>query len=88
MVWLFGIDTAAHIGSIATVGNTIAVLGGGFNNIFPEENLELFKDIINYGGLVLTEYEPDTEAQGKNFPVRNRIISGLSLRSTCCRSGI
>ena len=73
-----GIDSFAHIGCIIGGGRTIAVLGSGFNNIYPKENKELFKEIIKTGGVIITEYEPDTKPLPQNFPERNRIISGLS----------
>jgi len=73
-----GIDTSAHIGAKEEIGKTIAVLGSGFNYIFPEENTELFFDILKNDGCIITEYSPDTKVQSKNFPIRNRIISGLS----------
>ena len=73
-----GIDSAAHIGAKAESGKTIAVLGSGFNNIFPEENIELFNQIIEEGGCIITEYAPDVEPAYNNFPSRNRIVSGLS----------
>lgn len=73
-----GIDSAAHIGAKSTIGRTIAVLGGGFNNIFPKENKELFYEILEEGGCIVSEYEPDTKVNNKNFPKRNRIVSGLS----------
>jgi len=73
-----GIDSAGHIGCIMGKGKTIAVLGSGFNHIYPKENTYLFKQIINSGGIVITEYEPNTLPNKENFPRRNRIISGLS----------
>ena len=73
-----GIDTVAHAGSYNQVGKTIAVLGCGFNKIYPPENLDLYKKILDNNGLVVSEYSPDTEAQSSNFINRNRIISGLS----------
>lgn len=73
-----GIDTAAHTGAILAKGKTIAVLGGGFGNIYPRENIELIKSIINSGGAVITEYEINEKPAPQNFPRRNRIISGLS----------
>lgn len=73
-----GIDSAAHIGAKGEIGKTIAVLGCGFDHIFPEENKELFHDILEEGGCIISEYEPDTQPNSKHFPVRNRIISGLS----------
>lgn len=74
-----GIDSVAHENSIDEVGKTIAVMGSGFNNIFPKENEGLFKKIIEKGGLVISEYPPKTKANLKNFPFRNRIIAGLSM---------
>ena len=73
-----GIDSAAHIGAKSEAGKTIAVLGSGFNHIFPEENEELFYEILEEGGCIISEYEPNTEPNSKHFPIRNRIISGLS----------
>ncbi len=73
-----GIDTAAHLGSKNEIGRTIAVLGGGFNNISPEENEELFYSILKNDGCIISEYEPSVVAESKNFPKRNRIVSGLS----------
>jgi len=73
-----GIDSAAHIGAKTEIGKTIAVLGSGFNNIFPEENKELFYEIIEQGGCIITEYAPDVEPAYNNFLSRNRIVSGLS----------
>lgn len=74
-----GIDSAAHIGTLEAKGKTIAVLGCGFNNIFPKENLKLFNEIIESGGLIVSEYPPDIVADSKKFLDRNRIVSGLSL---------
>ena len=72
-----GIDSAAHIGAKCEKGKTTAVLGSGFNKIFPEENKELFYQILNEGGCIITEYGPDVEPSYNNFPRRNRIVSGL-----------
>lgn len=73
-----GIDTAAHIGALIAKGKTIAVLGSGFDNIYPKENMDLVLRIIDEGGTVVTEYEQDMKPMPQNFPKRNRIISGLS----------
>lgn len=73
-----GIDAAAHTGCLMGMGKTIAVLGSGFNHIYPKENIGLFKKILENGGAVITEYEPDMPPNAENFPKRNRIISGLS----------
>lgn len=74
-----GIDTIAHQTCLENNGKTVAVLGSGLNKVFPTENKELYKNIINNGGCVISEYEPDTIAQKRFFPERNRIVSGLSL---------
>ena len=73
-----GIDTYAHIGAMKEKGRTIAVLGSGFNNLFPKQNKKLFEDIVQNGGCVITEYEPDIHCTEFTFPQRNRIIAGLS----------
>lgn len=72
-----GIDSAAHIGAKSELGKTIAVIGSGFNHIFPKENEELFYEILEEGGCIISEYEPNIEPDSKHFPIRNRIISGL-----------
>ena len=74
-----GIDTIAHINSMEELGKTIAVIGSGFNHIYPEENEWLFHKIIENGGCVVSEYHPDEKKDMANFPERNRIISGLAL---------
>lgn len=74
-----GIDAEAHLSTIRAGGRTIAVLGGGLKNIYPPENRSLAEQIIERGGLVLSEFPPDYPSMPGNFPARNRIISGLSL---------
>lgn len=74
-----GTDTVAHETILECKGETIAVLGNGFNKIFPKKNEPLFKKIIENNGLVLTEYAPDISAKSENFLRRNRIVSGLSV---------
>lgn len=72
-----GIDSASQRGVLSVGGHTIAVLGCGIDRVYPPENEELMRRIAETGTL-LTEYAPGTEPNGKNFPIRNRIISGLS----------
>ena len=74
-----GIDSVAHRTCIENDGKTIAVLGSGLNNVYPVENKGLFKNIIESGGCVVSEQEPNAEAEKMFFPARNRIVSGLSL---------
>jgi len=72
-----GIDGAAHEGALAN-GRTVAVLGTGPDRIYPAAHRDLARRIVEIGALV-TEYPPGSKAIGRNFPRRNRIISGLSL---------
>lgn len=73
-----GIDSVCHQSSMSELGKTIAVIGSGLNNIYPEENIELAKQIIKNGGAIISEHQPNTEADVSKFPIRNRIIAGLS----------
>lgn len=73
-----GIDSIAHKETLKAKGKTIAVIGSGVDNIYPEENKELAKEIIKNGGAIISEYVVGTKAQKMNFPARNRIISGMS----------
>jgi DNA processing protein len=81
-----GIDATAHKAAVDANGKTIAVLGSGIDNIFPTENIGLAEDIIKSGGLVISEYSPNEEKKSKYFPIRNRIVAGLSLRCVGNRS--
>ena len=73
-----GIDCSAHCGAIANLGSSIGVLGTGINKVYPVENTNLFLK-MGKEGLLVSEFSPDMNPQPANFPVRNRIISGLSL---------
>ena len=73
-----GIDTAAHYGAIQNIGKTIAVLGGGLEQIYPQENQWLYNQILQNGGCIISEYEDNKEAVLSTFPKRNRIISALA----------
>ena len=71
-----GVDKIAHETTLENGGKTIAVLGGGFNHIYPAMNQNLAKNIEN-NGLIVSEYRPSVRPSAYNFPVRNRIIAGL-----------
>ena len=73
-----GIDSAALRGALRAGGTVAAVLGNGTDVIYPPENQYLYEDVAAAGALV-SEYPPGTPPDGRHFPVRNRILSGLSL---------
>ncbi|MDE8563105.1 DNA-processing protein DprA [Anoxybacillus rupiensis] len=73
-----GIDAAAHQTAVQSGGKTIAVIAGGVEHIYPKQNRSLAEKLMNEH-LVVSEYPPHTKPQKWQFPLRNRIISGLSL---------
>lgn len=86
-----GVDSYAHLGCLSTYyenknsgkftlccGKTIAVVGNGLDTIYPKENIEIAKKIIESGGAIISEYPCGTKPDKMNFPARNRIISGIS----------
>src|SRR5271154_6298136 len=74
-----GIDTAGHRGAIAAKGKTVAVWGTGVDVVYPRENTRLVEQILALGGAVISEFPMGTFPAPQNFPIRNRIISGISL---------
>ena len=72
-----GIDGIASAAAIAAGGETVAVLGCGIDRVYPSEHINLC-ELIKKNGAVLTEFAPGTQPKGANFPIRNRIISGLA----------
>ncbi|HTS62772.1 MAG TPA: DNA-processing protein DprA, partial [Candidatus Acidoferrales bacterium] len=73
-----GIDTAAHKGALGVGGQTVAVLGCGVDIVYPSENRKLALEIASHG-LIVSEFPMGSTAFPQNFPIRNRIISGMSL---------
>ncbi len=73
-----GVDGMAHRGALDAGGYTVAVLGCGIDRAYPSEHVGLMNEIIKCG-VVMTEFRPFTPPMGRNFPMRNRIVSGLSL---------
>ena len=74
-----GVDTAGHRGAIAAKGKTVAVFGTGIDVIYPKENSRLSEQILALGGALISEFPFGTSAFPQNFPIRNRIISGMSV---------
>ena len=73
-----GIDTKAHCGALAAHGKTIAVVAHGLDTVYPRENKKLFRQIVDTGGAIITEYPLGVPPLALNFPARNRIIAGLA----------
>ncbi len=74
-----GVDTAGHRGAISAKGKTVAVFGTGVEIIYPRENTKLVEQMLALGGAVVSEFPMGTFAAPQNFPIRNRIISGISI---------
>jgi len=74
-----GIDTMSHRGAVAAKGKTVAVLGTGIDVMYPKENTRLTEQIIALGGALISEFPVGTSPAPQNFPIRNRIISGMSV---------
>lgn len=84
----YGADAAAHKGTVEAGGTTIAVLGSGIDWIYPSDHKGLASDIVDTGGAVISEFPLGEKPAMGNFPVRNRIVSGMSLGTLVVESGI
>ena len=82
-----GIDTAAHEGALAAGGRTVAVLGSGIDTVYPPENEGLFRSIVE-SGAVLSEFPFGRGPDRQTFPMRNRIVSGLSEAAVVVESDV
>ncbi len=81
-----GIDTAAHQGALAAKGRTIAVIGSGLGELYPPENAEL-ADRIAESGAVISEFPVDTKPDRQTFPIRNRVVTGMSFGVLVAEAG-
>ena len=83
-----GIDTESAEGALLAGGKTVAVIGSALDRLYPPENRELARRIVRAGGAVVSEYPFGRQADRQTFPMRNRIISGLSLGVLCVEAGV
>jgi DNA processing protein len=74
-----GVDTASHRGALAAKGITVAVFGTGIDVPYPKENTRLSEQIVASGGALISEFPMSTFPAPQNFPIRNRIISGMAV---------
>ncbi|MDR9414966.1 MAG: DNA-processing protein DprA [Gracilimonas sp.] len=84
----YGIDSIAHQTALDHNAPTVAVLGSGIDNLYPQKNADLANQIVKSGGAVITEFSLGTKPDAVNFPVRNRIVSGMSLGVLVVESGL
>ena len=83
-----GIDAASHRGAIAAAQKTIAVMGTGLQQLYPPQHKNLANKILDSGGVLLTEFPLDSRGKAWHFPLRNRIISGLSIGTLVVEAAI
>lgn len=87
--FMYGVDMASHRETLECGGRTAAILGGGLDIISPPENLPIYKSILEKGGLMISEYEPDFVPTTWTFPQRDRIVAGLvSLGTLVIEAGL
>lgn len=84
----YGIDAIAHKAALDVGAPTVAVLGSGIDNLYPKKNADLANRIVKEGGAVISEFPLGSKPDAGNFPVRNRIVSGMSLGVLVVESGI
>ncbi|MEN8253505.1 MAG: DNA-processing protein DprA [Patescibacteria group bacterium] len=77
--FMYGVDTQAHLQAMRLGGRSIGVLGFGFDNFYPVSNKRFSQKFLETGNLLITEFAPQIVAQAGNFPLRNRIVAGMSL---------
>ena len=84
----YGIDTIGHQAALKAGSVTVAVLGSGIDNLYPKSNTDIANEIVRSGGAVISEFPLGTLPDKNNFPLRNRVVSGLSLGVVVIESGI
>lgn len=84
----YGVDAAAHHAALSVGGRTISVLGGGLGRIQPQDHVPLAREIAEKGGAVISEFPMETSPTRHTFPLRNRIISGLSHGTLVVEAGL
>ncbi|MEX0609115.1 MAG: DNA-processing protein DprA [Balneolaceae bacterium] len=84
----YGVDAIAHKSALSAKAPTVAVLGSGIDNLYPAKNTGLANEIVKSGGAVISEFPLGAKPDAGNFPVRNRIVSGMSLGVLVVESGI
>jgi DNA processing protein len=77
--FMYGVDAIAHQTCLDHLGKTIAVIGFGFEHLYPKSHRVLYQQLLDKEGLILSEYLPNVQARPEHFPARNRIVAGLSL---------
>ena len=83
----YGLDMEVAVATLENKGKTIAVLGGGLDEIYPSQNTNLAKQIVDNGGLLISLYPPERKPTKYSFVDRNRIISGVSLGTIIVEAG-
>ncbi|KAA3605872.1 MAG: DNA-protecting protein DprA [Calditrichaeota bacterium] len=83
-----GIDSISHRCTVAKEAKTVAVLGSGLDVIYPSENKDLVDKVLFNGGAIVSEFPFGTRPDSRNFPIRNRIVSGMSLGVVVVEAGI
>jgi DNA processing protein len=77
--FMYGVDATAHEAALEAEGATVGVLGYGFDHLFPQSQRRLFEQVLEAGGLFVSELAPHVAPRAGNFPARNRLVAGMSL---------